>query len=169
MPWFFRPNDCLCIKLPFLVMASVPGPRYTGLQAKLIASRKSLETNITDPVFHVQYMGWPSNRLSGTGWYQKAQNLNKPWVEDICLSSPTFSRVGEDLFRDVELVFCCSGPVLHSSPALHGEVDVAGNCWHRLSLDGYHWTNKRYQKHLKLGAEKKNTGQRLGEQKTTIL
>lgn len=57
---------------------------------------------------------------------------------DICLSSPTFSRDGKDLFRDVELVLCCSGPVLHPSPALHGEVYIAGNGRHRLSLDGYH-------------------------------
>lgn len=70
----------------------------------------------------------------------------------ICLSSPTFSRIGEDLFGDVELVLCCSGPVLHPSPALHGEVDIAGNCWHRLSLDGYHWTSKRNQKQLRLSA-----------------
>lgn len=54
------------------------------------------------------------------------------------LTSPTFCWTGEDLFRDEELVLGRSGPVLHSSPALHGKVDIAGNRRHRLSLDGYH-------------------------------
>ncbi len=55
-------------------------------------------------------------------------NIGRTRTVDISLNSLTFSRVGEDLFRDVELVLCCSGPVLHPSPALHGEVDIAGNC-----------------------------------------
>lgn len=62
-----------------------------------------------------------TDRLRGTDWYQ---NLLAVCT---CLS-PTFSRIGEDLFGDVELVLCCSGPVLHPSSALHGEVDIAGNC-----------------------------------------
>lgn len=52
----------------------------------------------------------------------------------------TIGRISEDLFRDVELILCSSGPVFHPSPALHGKVDIAGNRWHWLSLDGYHWT-----------------------------
>lgn len=52
----------------------------------------------------------------------------------------TIGRITEDLFGDVELILCSSGPVFHPSPALHGKVDIAGNRWHRLSLDGYHWT-----------------------------
>lgn len=73
-------------------------------------------------MFNAQVHGM-TDRLRGTDWYQK-----KPPAVSICLSSPTFSRIGEDLFGDVELVLCCSGPVLHPSPALHGEVDIAGNC-----------------------------------------
>lgn len=65
----------------------------------------------------------------------------------ICPRFATFSRVGEDLFRNVEPILCCSGPVFHPSPAFHGEVDITRNCWHRLSLDGYHWTNKRGHSH----------------------
>lgn len=57
---------------------------------------------------------------TGTDWYQNV------WTSPG--QSLTFGGVGEDLFRDVEFVLCCSGPVLHPSPALHGEVDITGNC-----------------------------------------
>lgn len=82
------------------------------------------------------------------------------WVS--VLVFPTFSRAGEDLFGDVELVLCCSGPVFHPSPALHREVDITGNCWHWLSLDGYHWTNgipKTVETHCGANVKKKNAVQ----------
>lgn len=93
---------------------------------------------------YVQYIWWPSD------WLMEQLGTTNPWVWTnpwklgpvfTVSSQLTLSRVGEDLFRDVELVLCSSGPVLHPSPALHGEVDIAGNCRYRLSLDGYHWTN----------------------------
>ena len=55
---------------------------------------------------------------------------------------PTFCGRSEDLFRDVELVLRVPRPVLHPPSALHGEVDVAGDRRHRLSLDSDHWTDE---------------------------
>lgn len=70
----------------------------------------------TDVVFYVHYIGWPS--LCVNILYYLAAIF-------ILL---TFSWGDKDLFWDVELVLCSSGPVLHTSPALHGEIDITGNC-----------------------------------------
>lgn len=68
------------------------------------------------------------NTMNSTDLLQKLKRLRPPQAADMYLKSLTRRRGGEDFFRDVELILCHSGPVFHSSPAFHGEVDITGNC-----------------------------------------
>lgn len=93
-------------------------------------------------------------------WNWQPKSLDQPRSVDKphFLFFLTFRWDGENLFRDVELIFRCSGPVLHAPPALHGEVDIAGNCWHWFSLNGYHWTNDIWKQNPHENSLTRDTG-----------